>query len=169
MWCSGFFCFCWLKFPFYVINYDFFTFILLSNFVYRQSSYADDESKNVTIDMKEPVELNFAIQYLISFTKATSLSRTVTISLSPDMPIAVGKNMCELWCVLKWCFRVSNWGGWSYSILSRSKNWWWRRGNFNHHHCLNDKMVDCETDNISFEYERDGVIITPFDMVIWRK
>ena len=39
--------------------------------------------------MQEPVSLNFAIRYLNLFTKATSLGPTVTISMSPDVPVVV--------------------------------------------------------------------------------
>ena len=43
----------------------------------------------VVIDMQEPVELNFALRYLTLFTKGTALGPTVTISMSPDVPIVV--------------------------------------------------------------------------------
>ena len=59
------------------------------NVTLRQSSSVDDEDSNVTIDMKEPVELQFAMKYLTYFTKATSLSRTVTLSISTDLPVCV--------------------------------------------------------------------------------
>eukprot|EP01041_Mallomonas_annulata_P014144 gene14144-30116_t len=49
----------------------------------------DKEDESVVIDMQEPVELNFAIRYLNLFTKATALGPTVTLSLSPDVPIVV--------------------------------------------------------------------------------
>ena len=39
--------------------------------------------------MQEPVSLNLAIRYLNLFTKATSLGPTVTISMSPDVPVVV--------------------------------------------------------------------------------
>ena len=47
----------------------------------------DDEQ--VIIDMEEPVELNFALRYLNFFTKATALSNTVIISMSPDVPVVI--------------------------------------------------------------------------------
>jgi proliferating cell nuclear antigen len=54
---------------------------------------ANDESENhdehVIINMEEPVELNFALRYLNFFTKATPLSKTVVISMSPDVPVVV--------------------------------------------------------------------------------
>jgi len=40
--------------------------------------------------MQERVDLNFALRYLNNFTKATSLGPTVTISMSPDVPMVVG-------------------------------------------------------------------------------
>jgi proliferating cell nuclear antigen len=39
--------------------------------------------------MEEPVELTFALRYLNFFTKATPLGATVTLSMSPDVPIVV--------------------------------------------------------------------------------
>ena len=47
----------------------------------------DDEQ--VTIDLEEPVSLTFALKYLNYFTKATSLSNTVTLSMSKDVPLVV--------------------------------------------------------------------------------
>jgi len=37
--------------------------------------------------MNEPVSLTFALRYINSFTKATSLSESVTISLSSELPV----------------------------------------------------------------------------------
>lgn len=41
----------------------------------------------VTIEMNEPVQLIFALNYLNFFTKATPLSKTVTLSMSADIPL----------------------------------------------------------------------------------
>lgn len=41
------------------------------------------------IEMNEPVSLQFALRYMNSFTKATPLSNTVTISLSNELPVEV--------------------------------------------------------------------------------
>jgi proliferating cell nuclear antigen len=49
----------------------------------------DKEDESVVVDMQEPVELNFALRYLNMFTKATSLGPTVTLSMSPDVPLVV--------------------------------------------------------------------------------
>ena len=46
--------------------------------------------------MQEPVELNFAIRYLANFTKATPLGPTVTLSLSPDVPILVDYTIANM-------------------------------------------------------------------------
>jgi proliferating cell nuclear antigen len=53
----------------------------------HQSEKGKDDS--VIITMEEPVELNFALRYLNFFTKATKLSNTVVISMSPEVPIVV--------------------------------------------------------------------------------
>ena len=59
------------------------------NILTRASSNAAKESDNVIIDMEEPVELNFALRYLNFFTKATSLSDYVMISMSPEVPVVI--------------------------------------------------------------------------------
>lgn len=48
------------------------------------------------IEMQEPVSLTFALRYLNSFTKATPLSATVTISLSPDLPVVVEYKIADM-------------------------------------------------------------------------
>eukprot|EP00061_Rhincodon_typus_P011693 g36910.t1 len=52
-----------------------------------QTSNVDKEDDAVTIEMNEPVQLTFALQYLNFFTKATPLSPTVTLSMSADIPL----------------------------------------------------------------------------------
>lgn len=54
-----------------------------------RSKTAEKDDDSVVINMDEPVELNFALRYLNFFTKATKLSSTVVISMSPDVPIVV--------------------------------------------------------------------------------
>jgi len=39
--------------------------------------------------MNEPVQLIFALNYLNFFTKATPLSKTVTLSMSADIPLGM--------------------------------------------------------------------------------
>jgi len=57
--------------------------------ILTRANNADDEKQQVIIDMEEPVELNFALRYLNFFTKATSLSDSVIISMSPEVPVVV--------------------------------------------------------------------------------
>jgi proliferating cell nuclear antigen len=54
-----------------------------------RANNAEKEENSVVINMDEPVELNFALRYLNFFTKATKLSNTVVISMSPEVPIVV--------------------------------------------------------------------------------
>lgn len=57
--------------------------------ILTRANNATKEEEQVNIDMEEPVELNFALRYLNFFTKATPLSNTVILSMSPDVPIVV--------------------------------------------------------------------------------
>ena len=59
------------------------------NIVLKQHQNVEKEDDSIVIDMQESVELNFAIRYLGYFTKATPLSSTVTLAMSPDVPILV--------------------------------------------------------------------------------
>lgn len=55
----------------------------------KRNTAVDKDEDAIVIDMQEPVELNFALRYLTLFTKATALGPTVTLSLSPDVPVVV--------------------------------------------------------------------------------
>ena len=59
------------------------------NILTRANAATDKEEDQVVIDMQEPVELTFALRYLNFFTKATPLSGSVVISMSPDIPVVV--------------------------------------------------------------------------------
>jgi proliferating cell nuclear antigen len=59
------------------------------NILMRQNVASEKEEDHVTIDMEEPVELNFALRYLNFFTKATPLSPTVILKMSPGLPIVI--------------------------------------------------------------------------------
>lgn len=48
------------------------------------------------IEMNEPVSLTFALRYMNSFTKATPLSNTVTISLTSELLLAVEYTIAEM-------------------------------------------------------------------------
>ena len=55
----------------------------------KHHTAVEKQEEAVVIDMQEPVTLNFALRYLTLFTKGTSLGPTVTLSMSPDVPIVV--------------------------------------------------------------------------------
>ena len=55
----------------------------------RQHTNVDKPEQNVTIDLSEPVALTFSLKYLVNFCKATSLSSTVRLCLSQDVPLLV--------------------------------------------------------------------------------
>jgi proliferating cell nuclear antigen len=59
------------------------------NILLKKNTVVDKDEEAVMIDMQEPVELNFALRYLTLFTKATALGPTVTLSLSPDIPVVI--------------------------------------------------------------------------------
>ena len=66
------------------------------NIMLRQHADAEKEENNVTIEMEEPVTLNFALRYLNFFTKAAPLSGSVCLQLSKDVPLVVEYKMEEL-------------------------------------------------------------------------
>jgi len=55
----------------------------------KQTASVDDEKDSVQIKLEEEVSLTFALRYLNSFAKATPLSPTVTLKMSPDVPLVV--------------------------------------------------------------------------------
>ena len=63
------------------------------NITVKPTAAAVDKKAGVSITMDEPVELNFAVRYLKTFTKATPLAANVSISLSPDVPLVVEYKM----------------------------------------------------------------------------
>jgi len=60
-----------------------------ANVVLKQTSNADKPDADVSVEIREPVSLTFALRYLNSFTKATPLSDFVTLSLSRELPVMV--------------------------------------------------------------------------------
>jgi len=67
------------------------------NMTIRQNTAVDTkEEEQVTIEMEEPVTLNFALRYLNFFTKATPLSGSVCLQLSKDVPLVVEYTMADL-------------------------------------------------------------------------
>ncbi|XP_057523665.1 proliferating cell nuclear antigen-like [Amaranthus tricolor] len=65
------------------------------NITCKQTSSEKPEESTI-IEMKEPIMLTFALKYMTTFTKATSLSSQVTISLSSDMPVVVEYKIAEI-------------------------------------------------------------------------
>ena len=60
------------------------------NVTVRPSNKDDEkEDEKTVIDCEEPLELTFALRYLNLFTKATPLSNTVTLKMSPEVPLVV--------------------------------------------------------------------------------
>ncbi|KAK1315347.1 Proliferating cell nuclear antigen [Acorus calamus] len=67
-----------------------------ANIVCRQNASADKPEESTIIEMTEPVSLTFALRYMNSFTRATPLSNTVTISMSSDLPVVVEYKIAEM-------------------------------------------------------------------------
>ncbi|GMI84094.1 A. THALIANA PROLIFERATING CELL NUCLEAR ANTIGEN 2, proliferating cell nuclear antigen 2 [Hibiscus trionum] len=67
-----------------------------ANIVLRQNTSVDKPEEATIIEMNEPVSLTFALRYMSSFTKATPLSSTVTISLSSELPVVVEYKIAEM-------------------------------------------------------------------------
>ena len=59
-------------------------------------NYLKQPEQSTIIEMNEPVSLTFALRYMNSFTKATSLSETVAISLSSELPVVVEYKIAEM-------------------------------------------------------------------------
>lgn len=67
-----------------------------ANIVCRQNNNVDNKDEATVIDMNEAVSLTFALRYLNSFTKATTLSTTVTLSMSKELPVVVEYKIAEI-------------------------------------------------------------------------
>ncbi|EYU18920.1 hypothetical protein ABFS83_04G188600 [Erythranthe nasuta] len=67
-----------------------------ANIVCRQNTTVDKPEEATVIEMNEPVSLTFALRYFNSFTKATPLSNTVTLSLSSELPVVVEYKIAEM-------------------------------------------------------------------------
>jgi proliferating cell nuclear antigen len=55
----------------------------------KNEAVDSDEEQQIRITRKEDVSLSLALKYLSSFTKATPLSRSVTLRMNPDKPLVV--------------------------------------------------------------------------------
>jgi proliferating cell nuclear antigen len=62
----------------------------------RAGTSGSDEAVSTIIDCAEPVTQTFAMRYLNFFTKATNLSRTVDLSMSPEVPLMVEYTIDEI-------------------------------------------------------------------------
>jgi len=49
----------------------------------------EEDSGKLLLEVKEPIDLSFATQYLKKFTAAGGLAKTVTVSLSKDVPMVI--------------------------------------------------------------------------------
>merc|ERR1719284_112473 len=54
-----------------------------------RAATASDEEEGTTIESMEPVTQTFALRYLNFFTKASTLSNTVILKMSPEVPLMV--------------------------------------------------------------------------------
>ncbi|KAI5786367.1 proliferating cell nuclear antigen [Peziza echinospora] len=59
----------------------------------RQHQNIDKDELSTKIDLTEPVALTFSLKYLVNFCKASSLSPTVTLKLSNEVPLLVEYKM----------------------------------------------------------------------------
>eukprot|EP01012_Entosiphon_sulcatum_P021666 TRINITY_DN2651_c0_g1_i1.p1 TRINITY_DN2651_c0_g1~~TRINITY_DN2651_c0_g1_i1.p1 ORF type:complete len:265 (+),score=56.00 TRINITY_DN2651_c0_g1_i1:47-841(+) len=68
------------------------------NILVKQSGTAADSKEDdaTTIELQEAVSLNFALRYLTTFAKATSLSSMVKLSLAKDVPLVVEYKIQDL-------------------------------------------------------------------------
>lgn len=66
------------------------------NITCRQNSSTEKPEEATIVETKEPIALTFALKYITAFTKATTLSSQVTISLSLDMPVVVEYKIAEI-------------------------------------------------------------------------
>mmetsp|Transcript_13166 Transcript_13166/g.31946 ORF Transcript_13166/g.31946 Transcript_13166/m.31946 type:complete len:260 (-) Transcript_13166:229-1008(-) len=57
------------------------------NVLCRHNASVDKDEQPTIIELEEPVSLNFALRYLNHFAKATPLSESVTLCMSPDVPL----------------------------------------------------------------------------------
>ncbi|KAE8681545.1 Proliferating cell nuclear antigen [Hibiscus syriacus] len=67
-----------------------------TNIVLRQNTSVDKPEEATIIEINNPVLLTFALRYMNSFTKATLLSNTMSISLSSELPVVVEYKIAEM-------------------------------------------------------------------------
>mmetsp|Transcript_18494 Transcript_18494/g.45397 ORF Transcript_18494/g.45397 Transcript_18494/m.45397 type:complete len:261 (-) Transcript_18494:245-1027(-) len=59
------------------------------NITCRKNNNVEKKDEAVNIETSEDISLNFALRYLMLFSKATPLSGSVTLSMSPEVPLVV--------------------------------------------------------------------------------
>jgi len=57
--------------------------------ILKQNAGLDEEDDVISVSVEEECTLTFALRYLNFFAKATPLSDTVTLKMSPDVPLSV--------------------------------------------------------------------------------
>lgn len=57
-----------------------------------KKSNDDEPAGGVSIDMSQHVALTFSLKYLVNFAKSSSLSDTVQLMMSNDVPLLVSTN-----------------------------------------------------------------------------
>lgn len=72
------------------------SFILLFSLILSDKFLILQPDDATIIEMNEPVSLTFALRYMNSFTKATPLSESVTISLSSELPVVVEYKIADM-------------------------------------------------------------------------
>lgn len=75
----------------------------------RSHQNVEKPDLNVDIDLTDPVALTFSLKYLVNFCKASGLSGTVKLCLSPDVPLLVeytlaGSSYLRFYLAPKVCF-----------------------------------------------------------------
>lgn len=66
------------------------------NVMLRQNTAVEKDELPTVIELEDDVSLTFALRYLNFFTKATSLSDSVTLKMSKDVPLVVEYKMEDL-------------------------------------------------------------------------
>lgn len=61
----------------------------VGNIIRKSTTSAEKSEDHIVIAMEKPVELQFAMRYLLLFTRATALSPSVTLSMTPEIPLVV--------------------------------------------------------------------------------
>merc|ERR1719193_2809438 len=69
------------------------------NVRFKFENEAAEDEKAAKIQMEEPIEQQFALRYLSSFAKSSTLSSRVQLSFSEAVPLQVSFHMEDLGCI----------------------------------------------------------------------